>query len=143
MGTNITFCGAGFLGIYHIGVVSCLKTHAKKLLDRIEHFGGCSAGGLAACMLICDIDLEECVQFVMNQSSKVHKSVLGPLSKDFDICNHIRKTCAKNLPSDAYQRASGQLFISLTRVSDLKNVIVSEFESNKDLIDVSHFEHLK
>ena len=135
MGTNITFCGSGFLGIYHIGVVSCLKTHAQKLLDKIERCGGCSAGALAACMLACNLDLEAGIQFVINQSSMVRKSVLGPFYKDFS--KNIRESCSKSLPLDAYKRASGRLFISLTRVSDLKNVVVSEYKSNEDLIDVS------
>ena len=136
--TNIAFCGAGFLGIYHVGVVSCLKAHAGRLLRKINKYGGCSAGALAACMLLCDINMEECVHFVMNQASKVHQSTLGPLSRNFDIVDQIRKTSAKHLPADAYQKASGKLYISLTRVSDFKNVIVSQYESNKDLIDVSH-----
>ncbi|XP_066917609.1 uncharacterized protein [Clytia hemisphaerica] len=135
METNIAFCGAGFLGIYHIGVVSCLKAHAQKLLDNINKYGGCSAGALAACMLLCDINMEACVQFVMNQASKVHQSLLGPMSRNFDICTHIRKSCAKHLPADAYERASGKLFVSLTRARDLQNVIVSQYNSNDDLID--------
>lgn len=135
---NIAFCGAGFLGIYHVGVVSCLKAHARKLLGKISKYGGCSAGALAACMLLCDIDMEECVHFVMNQASKVHKSALGPLSRKFNIVDQIRKSCAKHLPVDAYQKASGKLYISLTRVADFQNVIVSQYDSNKDLIDVSY-----
>ena len=136
---NIAFCGAGFLGIYHVGVVSCLKSHARRLLGKISKYGGCSAGALAACMLLCDIDMEECVHFVMNQASKVHKSTLGPLSRKFNIVEQIRKSSAKHLPVDAYQKASGKLYISLTRVADFQNVIVSQYDSNKDLIDVSFF----
>ena len=135
--TNITFCGAGFLGIYHIGVVSCLKFYGRKLLDKIDCYGGCSAGALAACMLLCDMELEECVKFVMNQASKVYGKVLGPLSLDFDPATQIRKSCMKYLPANAYKRASGKLYISMTRVSDWKNIVVSEYSCNKDLVDVS------
>ena len=83
--------------------------------------------------------MEECVHFVMNQASKVHKSTLGPLSRKFNIVEQIRKSSAKHLPVDAYQKASGKLYISLTRVADFQNVIVSQYDSNKDLIDVSFF----
>lgn len=43
----------------------------------------------------------------------------------------------QRLPKNAYKMVSGRLFISLTRVSDGKNVIVSEFKSNEDLLNVS------
>ena len=28
---NISFAGCGFLGLYHVGVASCLKTYASQL----------------------------------------------------------------------------------------------------------------
>lgn len=41
------------------------------------------------------------------------------------------------LPDDAHIRVSGKLHISLTRVYDGKNVIVSQFNSKEDLLQVS------
>ena len=142
MGINITFSGAGFLGIYHVGVVSCLKFNGKKLLENVDNFGGSSAGALTACMLLFDVDLEESVQFVMHLASKVHGKVLGPLNPSFDPARSIRNTFLKYLPVNAYKKASGKLHISLTRVSDWKNIIVSEYDSNKDLVDVSCYSFL-
>ncbi|XP_066922581.1 patatin-like phospholipase domain-containing protein 2 [Clytia hemisphaerica] len=132
---NLAFSGAGFMGIYHIGVVSCLKFYGKKLLENIECVGGSSAGALTACMLLCDTDLEASVQFTMHLASKVHGKVLGPLSPEFEPCEKIRKTFMTHLPSDAYKKVSGKLYVSLTRVSDWENVIVSDFASNKELVD--------
>jgi len=134
---NLAFSGSGFLGIYHIGVVSCLKFYGKKFLDQVECIGCSSSGAFTACMLACDMDLEPSVQFVMNLASKVHGNFLGPLSPGFDPCEKIRKTFMTYLPHDAYKRCTGKLFISLTRVSDWENVMVSEFASNKELLDVS------
>ena len=136
-GLNLSFSGAGFLGIYQIGVASCLKFYGKKLLDQVECIGCSSAGALTACMLACDMDLEASVQFVMHLASKVHGKILGPLNPEFDPCGKIRKTFMTYLPEDAYKRVTGKLFISLTRVSDWKNVIVSDFSNNKELVDVS------
>jgi len=135
METNLTFSGAGFLGIYHVGVISCLKLYGTKLLQNIDKIGGSSAGALSACMLLCNADLEESVQFVMHLASKVHNKFLGPINPAFDPSRTIRRTFLKNLPANGYKMASGKLYISLTRVSDWKNVIVSEFKSNKDLVD--------
>lgn len=52
---NISFSGCGFLGIYHIGVASCLKTYAPYLLEN--KMCGSSAGAISACCLLCDIPL--------------------------------------------------------------------------------------
>lgn len=42
----------------------------------------------------------------------------------------------QHLPENAYKRVSGRLFVSMTRVCDGSNYIESEFNSNKELIDV-------
>lgn len=55
---NVSFSGCGFLGIYHIGVASCLKTYAPYLLEN--KLCGSSAGAISACCLLCDIPLGKC-----------------------------------------------------------------------------------
>lgn len=52
---NLSFAGCGFLGIYHVGVASCIKEHAPHLVSG--KISGASAGALAAVGLICDSDL--------------------------------------------------------------------------------------
>lgn len=42
------------------------------------------------------------------------------------------------LPDDAHIRVNGKLHISLTRVYDGKNVIVSQFNSKEDLLQVRY-----
>ena len=136
---NITFSGCGFLGIYHIGVISCLKQHAPRYLQHFTHFGGASAGALSACTLMFNMDLESCVQFVMMLAGKARNSMFGPLCQDFDPVAIIRKTFMRFLPENAHEIASGNLHISMTRVSDWQNVVVSEYESKQELVDVSIF----
>lgn len=134
---NITFSGCGFLGIYHIGVISCLKQHSPQHLKHFTHFGGASAGALSACTLMFNMDLESCVQFVMKLAGKARNNLFGPLSQDFDPVGIIQKVFIKFLPENAHQVATGKLHISMTRVSDWKNVIISEYKSNQELVDVS------
>lgn len=55
---NVSFSGCGFLGIYHIGVASCLKTYAPYLLEN--KLCGSSAGAISACCLLCDVPLGKC-----------------------------------------------------------------------------------
>ena len=134
---NITFSGCGFLGIYHIGVISCLKQHAPKYLEHFTNFGGASAGALSSCTLMFNMDLENCVQFVMKLAGKARTSMFGPLSQDFDPVGIVRKTFMRFLPDNAHEIATGKLHISMTRVSDWENIVISDFKSKQELVDVS------
>lgn len=49
---NISFAGCGFLGIYHIGVASCLLEQAPFLVENAQHIYGASAGALTASALV-------------------------------------------------------------------------------------------
>ena len=133
---NITFSGCGFLGIYHIGVISCLKQHAPQYLRHFTNFGGASAGALSACTLMFNMDLESCVQFVMMLAGKARNSMFGPLSQDFDPVGIVRKTFMKFLPENAHEVATGKLHISMTRVCDWQNYVVSDYRSKQELVDV-------
>jgi len=42
----------------------------------------------------------------------------------------------QDLPNDVHKRVSGKLFVSLTRVPDGKNVIMSEFSSKEEVLQV-------
>ena len=53
----MSFAGCGFLGIYHVGVASCLRKFAPELLQN--KIAGASAGALAAALLLCNADLGE------------------------------------------------------------------------------------
>lgn len=62
---------------------------------------------------------------------------LGPFSPRFNIQTCLLEGLQKFLPADAHERVNGKLHISLTRVYDGKNVIVSQFHSREDLLQVS------
>ncbi len=50
-GWNLSFAGCGFLGIYHIGVASCLLEKAPFLVKGASKLYGASAGALTASVL--------------------------------------------------------------------------------------------
>ena len=50
---NISFNGCGFLGIYHIGVATALRTYVPDF--RLENVSGASAGALAAVALLAGV----------------------------------------------------------------------------------------
>lgn len=86
---------------------------------------------------ICCVILGECTTFTLSLALQARSRALGPLSPSFELVKNLRLALAKFLPDNAHEIASGRLFISLTRVSDRKNILVSEFCDKSDLIDVS------
>lgn len=52
---SLSFSGAGFLGLYHVGVIHCLRERAPRLLRGARRFYGSSSGALAALCLVMDM----------------------------------------------------------------------------------------
>lgn len=78
----------------------------------------------------------KCCEDVIEVAKEARKRNLGPLHPTFNLIKVLRSGLNRNLPSDAHTLASKQLCISLTRVSDGENVLVSEFDSKEELIQV-------
>jgi len=133
---SISFSGCGFLGVYHIGVASCLKQHAPKLVKNFERIYGCSAGSIIGAMMLTDVCFGEVCYRTMKIVSDARSRYLGPLSPGFKLNEALIRDLRVGLPENAHELATGKLFISLTRVCDGKNVIVSEYASREELIQV-------
>ncbi|XP_053141560.1 patatin-like phospholipase domain-containing protein 2 isoform X1 [Hemicordylus capensis] len=131
---NISFAGCGFLGVYHIGVASCLQEHAPFLVANAKTIYGASAGALTATALVTGACLGEAGANIIYVSKEARKRFLGPLHPSFNLVKIIRTCLYKTLPENGHELASGRLGISLTRVSDGENVILSEFNSKEELI---------
>ncbi|XP_058054691.1 1-acylglycerol-3-phosphate O-acyltransferase Pnpla3-like isoform X1 [Anopheles bellator] len=129
---NLSFAGCGFLGIYHVGVAVAFKKYAPHLL--LHRISGASAGALAACCLLCDMPLGEMTSDFFRVVNEARSHSLGPFSPRFNIQTCLLEGLQKFLPTDAHERVNGKLHISLTRVYDGKNVIVSQFNSREDLL---------
>ncbi|KAK6314896.1 hypothetical protein J4Q44_G00144250 [Coregonus suidteri] len=78
--------------------------------------------------------LARCCEDVIETVKEARKRNLGPLHPSFNPLKSIRSGLERDLPADAHTLASGRLCVSLTRVSDGQNVIVSEFKSKEELI---------
>uniref|UniRef100_A0A8D0L237 triacylglycerol lipase n=1 Tax=Sphenodon punctatus TaxID=8508 RepID=A0A8D0L237_SPHPU len=131
---NISFAGCGFLGVYHIGVASCLKEHAPFLVANAKNIYGASAGALTATALVTGACLGEAGAHIINVSKEARKRFLGPLHQSFNLIKIIRTCLYKTLPDNGHELTRGRLGISLTRVSDGQNVLLSEFDSLEELI---------
>ncbi|XP_045619539.2 1-acylglycerol-3-phosphate O-acyltransferase Pnpla3 isoform X2 [Procambarus clarkii] len=129
---NFSFAGCGFLGIYHVGVAACLKKYAPNLL--LNKISGASAGALAAVCLLCDSPLGTITSSVLKTATEARRRTLGPFSPTFNIEKLLREGLLSVLPDDAHLIVSGKLFISVTRISDGKNILLSQFDTKEDLI---------
>ncbi|XP_043084339.1 patatin-like phospholipase domain-containing protein 2 isoform X2 [Puntigrus tetrazona] len=131
---NISFAGCGFLMAYYCGVYSCLFERAPFLLKGVKKICGASSGALMAAILACQMSPAKCCEHLLEMSREARKGTLGAVRPSFDLLRTVRRFLNRDLPDDAHLLARGRLFVSLTRVSDGTNVLVSEFDSKEDLV---------
>ncbi|TNN87014.1 Patatin-like phospholipase domain-containing protein 2 [Liparis tanakae] len=131
---NLSFAGCGFLGIYHVGVGSCLLEHAPFLVQDARHIYGASAGALTATALVTGICLGETGASIIDVAKEARKRFLGPMHPSFNLVKIMRHMLQRTLPADCHQEANGRLGISLTRVSDGENVLVSHFNNKEEVV---------
>ncbi|XP_060540120.1 patatin-like phospholipase domain-containing protein 2 isoform X1 [Pantherophis guttatus] len=133
-GWSVSFAGCGFLGVYHIGVATCLQERVPRLLRDARCIYGASAGALAGAVLIGGGSLAQACADVFGLAKEARKRNLGPLHPSFNVIKIIRDSLCKNLPENSYKSLSGKLSISLTRVSDGENVLISDFNSKEEVV---------
>ncbi|XP_004070027.1 patatin-like phospholipase domain-containing protein 2 [Oryzias latipes] len=131
---NISFAGCGFLGIYHIGVASCLLEQAPFLVKNARHIYGASAGALTATALVTGVCLGETGASFFEVAKEARKRFLGPMHPSFNLVKIVRLMLRRTLPAECHHQANGRLGISLTRVTDGENVLVSHFNNKEELI---------
>jgi len=136
---NLAFCGCGFLGLYHTGVVAALRTHAKNgMLARTDKIGGASAGALHAAMIACDVGIEPSLEFGVRAAEKIRANFYKIPWADLD--KEVRDSLETSLPQNAHILATSRLFVSITTVGmngqRITNEVISEFSSRAELIDV-------
>ncbi|XP_068774170.1 omega-hydroxyceramide transacylase isoform X2 [Struthio camelus] len=131
---SLSFSGSGFLVLYQVGVVQSLLELAPELLRSACKVYGSSAGSLIAAAVVCGTNLDDLKEFFFASAKEVRKTILGPLSPRCSLLANIKAVLQRMLPENSHQVASGRLHISLTRVVDGQNVMVSEFSSKEELI---------
>lgn len=129
---NLSLAGCGFLGIYHAGVASCFKEYAPNVL--VHKISGTSAGALAAASLICGCSMGQVTSDILKIAISARKYTLGPFNPKFSIVRVLRERLDQILPENAHVICTDRLFVSVTRVSDGQNVILSHFDSKEELI---------
>ena len=129
----ISFAGCGFVGIYHVGVSTCLQLFAPHLLRH--KVGGSSAGAMCALALLCDLPLVDIARNVVMLAFKAKENMMGSFSPSFSVHEHIKAVFESLLPENVADIVSGKLFVSMTQLRNKKNLLVSEFRDKKDVIE--------
>ncbi|XP_035771077.1 patatin-like phospholipase domain-containing protein 2 isoform X4 [Neolamprologus brichardi] len=131
---NISFAGCGFRSIYYVGALSCILERAPQLVHGASKICGSSSGCLVAAALTVGIPIEQLCADILTTAKEARKHTLGVFHPTFSLLRTVRDSLLEKLPEDAHLRASGRLCVSLTRIADGKNVLVSEFASREELI---------
>uniref|UniRef100_A0A8C0GH10 PNPLA domain-containing protein n=1 Tax=Chelonoidis abingdonii TaxID=106734 RepID=A0A8C0GH10_CHEAB len=128
---SLSFSGSGFLVNYQIGVVQALWELAPEIMRSTSKVYGASCGSVVAAAVACLI--EEFFHEAMEEARKASSLTLCP---GYRMLRIIEKRMRQIMSENSHQLASGKLCISLTRLLDLQNVIISEYRSKEELIQV-------
>ncbi|XP_036154689.1 patatin-like phospholipase domain-containing protein 5 [Myotis myotis] len=131
---SLSFSGAAFLGLYHVGVAHCLRERAPRLLQGARRIYGSSVGALNAICILMGQPVEFCCDRLLDLAKQVEQLSLGVFHPAFAPIEHIQQQLRAHLPRDIHVRASQQLGISLTRWPDGRNVIITDFASREEVI---------
>ncbi|XP_074247061.1 patatin-like phospholipase domain-containing protein 5 isoform X2 [Saimiri boliviensis] len=133
---NLSFSGAGFLGLYHVGATQCLRQRAPRLLQGARRFYGSSSGALNAVSIVCGTSVDFCCTHLLGMVRHVQRLSLGILHPAYAPIEHIKRQLQDSLPPDAHVLASQRLGVSLTRWPDGHNFIITDFATRDELIQV-------
>ncbi|KAF7223953.1 patatin-like phospholipase domain-containing protein 2 [Nothobranchius furzeri] len=133
---NISFAGCGFRSIYYVGALSCILERVPQLVHGASKIGGASSGCLVAAALAVGIPIEKLCLNILIMAKEARSHILGVFHPTFSLLRAVQLILREMLPEDAHLRATGKLCVSLTRLSDGENVLVSEFTTREELIQV-------
>ncbi|XP_076132852.1 patatin-like phospholipase domain-containing protein 2 [Alosa pseudoharengus] len=131
---SISFSGSGFLSTYQLGVSQCLLENTTWITQRTSKVYGSSAGALVAAAVVCGASMGGVRDDVIEFAKLVREHSFGPLHPAVNVFKWMENTIRRRLPLESHKLASGRLCISMTRVPDGKNVIVSEFQTHEDVV---------
>uniref|UniRef100_A0A803U0B1 PNPLA domain-containing protein n=1 Tax=Anolis carolinensis TaxID=28377 RepID=A0A803U0B1_ANOCA len=76
-------------------------------------------------------DVKKCLY---GAARDARRTILGPFAPGCSILRILQRRLHQILPENSHRMATGRLYISLTRLMDGKNVVVSEYNSKEELI---------
>ena len=136
---TISFAGGGFLaGAYHLGVVLCLQECAPQFLSRIERFFGTSCGAMIAAWAACGLKIEILYKSLLQNVEELCSSYrMKSLNPTFDFYARMYRLFDAHFPQDVHRKLRGRFMTSMTSVPAFRSVYVSNFNTRKELFNVS------
>ncbi|XP_074077187.1 patatin-like phospholipase domain-containing protein 5 [Macrotis lagotis] len=131
---DMSFAGSGYMGLYHVGVITCLRERAPFILRGTRRFYGSSCGVLCCLAVLDNRSADFCCSNLMDLVKDVQKKSIGIFHPSTDCLGFVKQRLQKNLPQDIHKVASQRMGISLTRLPDMKNVIITHFATRDELI---------
>ncbi|XP_040088704.1 patatin-like phospholipase domain-containing protein 5 [Oryx dammah] len=132
---SLSLAGAGFLSLYHVGVIHCLRQRAPRLLRGASRFYGSSSGALVAVSIVSGMSVDLCCSRILAMVKQLEQLSLGIFQPSFMPIETIRKDLQDSLPADIHILASQRLGISLTHWPNGKNFIVTDFATRDEVIE--------
>ncbi|KAK1152323.1 patatin-like phospholipase domain-containing protein 2 isoform X1 [Acipenser oxyrinchus oxyrinchus] len=131
---SISFSGSGFMVVYQFGATQCLLDLAPEVIRAAPKVYGASAGSLAAAAVVCGANMERLRDEIVAAALQVRRHFLGPLHPSFSLFKVLKSCLLRSLPENAHELATGRLHVSMTRLADGENILVSDFQSREDLV---------
>eukprot|EP00808_Paulinella_micropora_P011479 g42093.t1 len=124
---EFSFACAGWLQAYLFGVAKCLQVHDY---DINASFVGSSAGALAACGLVLQVDFDRIMEWVVNEAiEECHSSVSGA----FKLRKYVTGCLAYMNVLHRYEEANGRLQVHITELPRVRGRRVQHFDSEASL----------
>lgn len=145
---EISLGGCGLMGMYYVGVAHCMEEdeHARHFRSQIKTFYGSSAGAIACVLTVCECGWAQGYKLLRRIWESANKNPLlgrlGVLRPSFKLYKIVREFLEEVLPRDAHRRCRGRVKISLTVLPEMRNWLVSDFNTRAELINVSVFGQL-
>ena len=92
-------------------------------------------GALAGAALMGDVPLDLMCKCVLEVAQQASQLSLGAFSPSFSLSDIMWDGMDKLLPDDIHLRASERLYISVTRIADRTNLLVSQFPTKHELLE--------
>ncbi|XP_034000633.1 1-acylglycerol-3-phosphate O-acyltransferase Pnpla3 [Trematomus bernacchii] len=131
---SISFSGSGFMATYQLGVAECFLNNAPWILRTAPCVLGASAGSLVAAAVVCEMSMITIRDEMLQFAEQMQSFTLGPFNPSMNVSHWLESILHKHLPSDAHQMANGRLSVSMTRLSDGKHILTSDFQSKEDVV---------
>ncbi|CAB3397699.1 unnamed protein product [Caenorhabditis bovis] len=132
---NLSFSGCGFLGAYNFGAAYCLFTESKNLISRVDRFSGASAGSLVAALCALTPEkIDSAIEALYSIGDEVHSLPLGAMTPGYYISESLLKHMINFLPEDV-SPAQNKLFVSVTKLNPVNNVLINNFDDRNHLMD--------